>query len=92
LYCCHSYTPYVEYLVIDAEFVLLGCVISSLSKWCTVRKEENVIPYIFRTYKTLSNGKRIYASQYGKKAFCFYVEEYQQEQKAQDIEDETAEE
>jgi len=29
---------------------------------------------VFVAYITLKNGKRIYARQYGKKAFCFYVD------------------
>ncbi len=28
---------------------------------------------VFTTYITLKNGKRLYAWQCGKKAFCFYV-------------------
>lgn len=29
---------------------------------------------VFAAYITLKNGRRIYARQYGKKAFCFWVE------------------
>lgn len=33
----------------------------------------DVVEYIFTAFITLKNGKRIYASQYGLKAFCIPV-------------------
>lgn len=35
--------------------------------------EKNPVTYIFRAYRTLPNGVRIYARRYGKKAFRFAV-------------------
>lgn len=34
---------------------------------------NDAVEYIYRAFITLKNGKRIYARQYGKKAFCFPV-------------------
>lgn len=37
------------------------------------KSENNSVEYIYTAYITLKNGKRIYASQYGLKAFCIPV-------------------
>lgn len=34
---------------------------------------DDAVEYIFTAFITLKNGKRIYASQYGLKAFCILV-------------------
>lgn len=34
---------------------------------------EDAVEYIYAAFITLKNGKRIYASQYGLKAFCIPV-------------------
>jgi len=34
---------------------------------------DDAVEYIFTSFITLRNGKRIYASQYGLKAFCIPV-------------------
>lgn len=39
-----------------------------------MKKNENK-SLIFRPYITLKNGTRLYAKQYGKKAFCFLAKE-----------------
>lgn len=36
-------------------------------------KNRSDVNYIFTAFITLKNGKRIYAQQYGKKAFCIPV-------------------
>ena len=36
-------------------------------------KKESAITYIFTAYITRPDGRRIYAKQYGKKAFCIPV-------------------
>lgn len=35
-------------------------------------KKEPEYDLVFTPYITLKNGRRIYARQYGKKAFCFF--------------------
>lgn len=37
------------------------------------KSTENNTSFIFTAYITLPNGQRIYAKQYGKKAFCIPV-------------------
>lgn len=37
------------------------------------KSAENNASFIFTAYITLPNGRRIYAKQYGKKAFCIPV-------------------
>lgn len=39
------------------------------------KKPRNCGKIVYATYITLKNGRRIYAWQYGKKAFCFTVKE-----------------
>ena len=36
-------------------------------------KDDKAVEYIYTAYITLKNGKRIYAAQYGKKAFYIPV-------------------
>lgn len=36
-------------------------------------------PFVFTAYITLKNGKRVYAKQYGKKAFCIPVSKMKEE-------------
>ena len=38
-----------------------------------MKKKNKNVDVIFRPYKDLPNGKRIYASSYGKKAFRFEI-------------------
>ena len=38
-----------------------------------MENKNNDVVYIFRPYITLRNGRRLYAWQCGKKAFCFPV-------------------
>lgn len=38
-------------------------------------KSKDCGKIVYTAFITLKNGRRIYAWQYGKKAFCFYVEE-----------------
>lgn len=35
--------------------------------------EDSSVEYVYSAYKTLRNERRIYAKEYGKKAFCFRV-------------------
>ncbi len=37
------------------------------------KDRKSDVVYIFTAFITLKNGRRIYASQYGKKAFCIPV-------------------
>ena len=37
------------------------------------KSHDGAVEYIYSAYIRLKNGKRVYASQYGLKAFCFPV-------------------